>query len=267
MHRQLEGLKNGCFVKPACAGLLTAAAFAAGCKAPPAPKVSSPCQRHSAVPGYLNSMIETTGGCEAWSSISRIHGDCVVTFYGEGDTSYLTRQTHEIMPHEGTIRISSREPGGAGLWELSGTGFKTLKKPAVVARDGLPSEQCSLFFAASVLQATTGPLRLLENAELFMESAAPVKLEGRWYGSVERLTTAGSHLRAASAARVYYRAKDTGLVEVIELARGSNVDPVTVKGYDYVRIRPREVVVPSKMEIFTGDRKVAELNYYRIECR
>jgi hypothetical protein len=264
MRRFVKELKLGLNKSAACRLCILIAAAAGGCNAPQEYGGPSFCEAHAPMPGYVREVLETAGGCEAWTAVERLKGECLVSYYGPQGTRYITPQTHEILPASGTIRISGREPEGPVRWMLSEEGLRVLDGRSVDGPHGFPSAHCKAYFARSILQIFTAGLRLAEESEFFIESSAPVKLEGKWYNSFERLE--GAQGGKEDTVSTYYQAKSTGIVDVIELAADGEIAKAWVKGYDYVRIRPAEVVVPSKLEIFLDGRRVAELDYYDLEC-
>ncbi len=242
------------------------------------------------VPDYVTRAMVATGGADAWAGTGLIEADCVVTFYQP--SLYLTKQHVSVRPWPAYIRIEAREPQGEFVWELSGDGFSVRDGSAAV--DVSPISAVDRRFAASVLYVMTAPMRLLDEAGRLTRNAEPVKIQGRWYHSIEKVTADDAPELWSKV--VFYQNAQSSLVDMIWIS-GTPVLPVAgnekthaqalpkdgvspahvsepgllaVRGYDYARLERGKVLVPRRVEIFGADasgtlnQRLAKIDYYNL---
>jgi len=213
---------------------------------------------------YIPQVIGATGGYQAWFEAIKMEFDCVLTFYDRqaGGTShaindvwepsfYLTEQHYEIYPWSNSIRISATEPQGRFVWLLSEGSFTVLEGGERLCALTAPLE--SRHFAEAILNITTAPVRLLSKSAEFTELPGPVKMEGLWYYPIERVSSdTEPHLHKV----VFYKNRDSSLIDMIRFAGVKGQKSLVVRGYDYRKVEKGQVLVPAKIEIFgtdTGD--------------
>jgi hypothetical protein len=197
---------------------------------------------------YAPRTIGATGGYQAWIDTIKLERDCVVTFYRPDNSFYLTEQHHEIYPWSNAIRISSHEPQGEFVWQLSADGFRILQA-GKLGIYGPEYEMQDILLA--VLDMTTAPVRLLDPAGL-VKGPEPVKVEGLWHHPIER---AGTGIEPHLHKTVFYQNIDSGLVDMIWFASVDEQKFLAVRGYDYSKAGEHHVLVPAKVEIFETDSR------------
>ena len=214
------------------------------------------------LPDYVSRAIEATGGRQAWTEAKSLRLDCVVTFYKSDGSFYLTEQDYEIYPWLNSIRISATEPQGNFVWELSRGGLEGGE--SWYTGIGLPVQLCSKhYFTELILDITTAPVRFLDKPVVFTKDSRPVKMEGLWYHSIERVNPDKTGIFSYA---VFYQNRDSSLVDIIWFAGvdssviASEAQPsvaipisLAVRGYDYREVEKGGVRVPTKIEIFRTD--------------
>jgi hypothetical protein len=197
---------------------------------------------------YTPRVIGATGGYEAWVEAIKMEFDCVLTFYNLEGSFYLTEQHYEIYPWSNSIRISATEPQGRFVWLLSEGSFTVLEGDERLCDLTAPIE--SRYFAEAILDITTAPVRLLSKSAEFTELPGPVKTEGLWYYPIERVSSnTEPHLYKV----VFYKNRDSSLIDMIRFAGVKGQKSLVVRGYDYRKVEKGQVLVPTKIEIFRTD--------------
>jgi len=201
------------------------------------------------IPNYASGAIEATGGLRAWMEAKKLRVDCVCTFYDSDDSPYITEQCYEIYPWSNSIRISATEPQGQFVWQLSRGGLEGVESWHTGI--GFPVELCSKhYFTELILDIATAPVRFLDKPVVFTKSSRPVKIEGLWYYSIERVNP---HKTGIWSRAVFYQNRDTSLVDLLWLGDVDGETFLAVRGYDYHEIKKDSVWLPAKIEIFVTD--------------
>jgi hypothetical protein len=200
---------------------------------------------------YTPRAIGATGGYQAWMEAVKLQFDGVVTFYNPDGSFYLTEQHYEIYPWSNSVRISATEPQGRFVWLLS-QGHFTVSEGAEQFC-ALPSLVDSRCFAEAILDMMTAPVRFLDKAVEFTKLSDPVKLEGLWYYLIEQASPEGSEKPLYKV--VFYLNNDTSLVDMIWFVGVDGQKSLAVRGYDYRKVEKRQVLVPTKIEVFRIDDK------------
>ncbi len=196
--------------------------------------------------------IESAGGQDAWAGTKHIRIGCVVTFYQEDGSYYLTEQLYEIFPWSNSVRISGREPGGEYAWEFQGGDLAVLQGESEYA--GLEVGVDKGCIAEGTLNLITAPARLLDEAVESKWSAETVKLEGDWYRPIKRAAKAGVGGAANPRDSAFYQKRSTGRVDMV-LSRCGGADTVVImRGYDYMLLGQGGVMIPSKIEAYKADQ-------------
>ncbi|MHC4572259.1 MAG: hypothetical protein ACYS0C_09335 [Planctomycetota bacterium] len=200
---------------------------------------------------YTPRAIGATGGYQPWMEAIKLEFDCVVTFYNPDSSFYLTEQHYEIYPWSNSIRISAAEPQGRFVWLLSEGRFTVPEGTEQFC--ALPPLVDSRCFAEAILDMTTAPVRFLDKSVKFSKLPGPVKLEGLWYYPIEQAGT--DEIEKPLYKVVFYLNNATSLVDMIWFVSVEGQKSLAVRGYDYRKVEERQVLVPTKMEIFRIDDK------------
>ncbi|MHC4572846.1 MAG: hypothetical protein ACYS76_01725 [Planctomycetota bacterium] len=221
-----------------------------------------------AVPNYVSAAIEASGGRQAWTRLKKLVFNCVVTFYRPDGSFYLTEQSHEVEPQSARIRISGREPEGELVWEFSPDGFSVLGGTARI--EARSATLVNRYFAEAILDITTAPVRLLDVPAGPVRESRPVRMEGLWYYPIKLAGAGGTGVRSGLSEAVFFQNRASSLVDIVWLSDLDGEFFLAVRGYDYVKVKKGEVLVPAKIEIFRIDRegvvrqRVAKIDYYGI---
>ena len=202
------------------------------------------------VPDFASAAFEATGGRQAWTNTQSFQLDCVVTFYKHDGSFYLTEHKYRIEPWSNSIWISACEPQYKFVWHLSDEKFSIFE--GAERASGLPVALDAPHFAEAVLNITTAPARFLDRSFKFNEGPAPIKIEGRWYHPIERNRILASDLSYWSKV-VFYKDRDTSLVDMVWFAAAGEEKFLMIRGYDYEKAQKQGVLVPAKIEIFETD--------------
>ena len=216
------------------------------------------------VPDFVSAAFEVTGGRQTWTDTQSFQLDCVVTFYKQDGSFYLTEHKYRVEPWSDSIWISACEPQYKFVWHLSDEQFSIFE--GAERTSALPVALDAQHFAEAVLNITTTPARFLDQSFSFTVGANPVKIEGRWYHPIERNRIPASDLSHWSKV-VFYQDRDTSLVDMVWFAAAGEEKFLMVRGYDYDKTQKGSILVPSKIEIFetnaqhTSQRKVVKIDY------
>ncbi len=227
--------------------------FVVGCKRAEKAGVVSPLPlEHSnyAIPDFASAAFEAAGGRQAWTNTQTFQLDCVVTFYKQDGSFYLTEHKYRIEPWSNSIWISACEPQYKFVWHLSDEQFSIFE--GAERASTLPFALDAHHFAEAVLNITTAPARFLDRPFKFTEGPNPVKIEGRWYHPIERNRILVSDLSYWTKV-VFYQDRDTSLVDMVWFAAAGEEKFLMVRGYDYDKAKKQGVSVPAKIEIFETD--------------
>jgi len=203
-----------------------------------------------AVPDFASAAFEATGGRRTWTNTLSFQLDCVVTFYKQDGSFYLTEHKYRVEPWSNSIWISACEPQYKFVWHLSDEQFSIFE--GAERTSALPVALDAQHFAQAVLNITTTPARFLDQSFRFTEGPAPIKIEGRWYHPIERNRILASDLSHWSKV-VFYQDRDTSLVDMVWFTAAGEEKFLMVRGYDYHKAQKQGVLVPSKIEIFETD--------------
>jgi len=238
------------------------------------------------IPGdYAFSAIGAAGGLEAWTKTVKFDLDCVVTFYQQDNSFYLTENHFEIYPWSNSIRISAQEPQGKFVWQLSAGQFNLLEGNRAADSAKFISDRD---YAEAMLVIMTAPVRFLDKPALsavegsvsFVKKPTPVKKEGLWYYPIEltygfdkslrdKLTTslmepvayAEGKQKVVEPVQPYWSKvvffQNTGrlLVDMIWLVNSERDKFFAVRSYDYKKVDKNGILVPTKIEIFRSDAR------------
>jgi len=215
---------------------------------------------------YAPRAIAATGGYETWLNTPEIDYDCVVAFYKPDNSFYLTQQHYNIYPWSNSIRITSPEPQGKIVWQLSNGNFTVPANAKLIDTLALPMNKRD--FADAILNITTASVRLLDKSSDFTRSDEPVKLQGRWYYQIERTASAiaAQQLNDPNfveppqynkrwSKAIFYQDTESANIDMLWLTDFGNNQFYLARAYDYRPTTKDGVQIPSKIEIFTTNEK------------
>jgi hypothetical protein len=250
-------------------GLLAVACIGAGCAQRHIEKEDllavEPNVAALVIPGdYAFSAIGAAGGLEAWTKTVKFDLDCVVTFYQQDNSFYLTENHFEIYPWSNSIRISAQEPQGKFVWQLSAGQFNLLEGNRAADSAKFISDRD---YAEAMLVILTAPVRFLDKSVSFVKKPTPVKKEGLWYYPIELtfltepVAYADSKQKVVEPVQPYWSKvvffQNTGrsLVDMIWLVNSERDKFFAVRSYDYKKVDKNGILVPTKIEIFRSDAR------------
>ena len=254
-------MMNG-FSKTICL-VLVAAFLAAGCERQYRQKelAYGPDPETLVVPAdYAARAIEATGGMKTWTETKELELDCVVSFDQPDGSFYLTEHHYEIYPWSNSIRISTREPQGKFVWQLSQGQLSVLE--GAEPDDALPIAMDSRRFADVILNAVTAPVRFVDTSTRFVKRTTPVKVEGLLYEQLERFAVADEkpqkiEIEPCWSKAVFYQNEASSLVDILWFVEIDKNKLYVVRGYDYSEVGKGAVSIPTRIEIFGADMQGA----------
>ena len=223
------------------------------------------------IPDYASGAIEATGGSRAWAETRKLEFDCVVTFYQPDNSFYLTEHRYEIYPWTNTIRISTQEPFGKFVWQLSGGQFGMLAGDN--RKDISPVAGFYRDFAETILTTITAPVHLLDESVELTKVTTPTRIKGRWYYPINQATIVDDRQEGDKSVGpywpkvIFYQDRDSSLVDTLWFADIEEKKFLLTLGYDYAEVDKKGILAPTKIEMFiTDDREslqtcLAEINF------
>lgn len=228
------------------------------------------------VPDYASRALKATGGRRAWIKAGKLKFDCVVTFYQQDGSFYLTEQHHEVYPRPNSILVSAREPKGRFVWQLLADSFNQLEGPK---RIEAPFKVCDRDFAEAILKIITAPVRFFDGSAVFTRIPTPIKMGGLWHYPIEQATAVRSKQEGVEPVEPYwskvvlYQNKDSSLVDMLWFADVDEQKFLAVRGYDYKEVEKGSVWVPTKIELFRTDirgtllERVVKIDYHSLSVK
>ena len=220
---------------------------------PPAPHIVT-------VPAFAKPAVNAVGGEGAWANTQVILGECAVKYYRPDGSFYLTRQRHAIYPWSDSIRIYASEPQGTFVWQLTGTDFILLEGTPQQAAE-LPITLCGPAIAQALWSIMAAPASIATKADANTAGLGQAaRVAGLWHYPVK-----------LSNGQTWYLDKDTGILDIYQLGMSGKPVSLMVRGYDYRTIEKTNIMVPSKIELFTAKtadsepQRIVELNYHTLE--
>lgn len=200
------------------------------------------------------------------------HGKCVVTFFLEDGSRYISEQTHKICPDFNRIAMSAVEPEGNIQWELREGNFQSTAGGA-----NIPSSTVTVI-NRSVAKAILTNVSA-DPAPKIIEESEKVKIDGQWYRVIE---VAGSshqdfpsqeNIKNKWAETVLYADADTGIVKRVSVYDVENDVTATGIGFNFQNLEGIGDSVPTKIDVFLRKgkgmilgRRTLQVNYYRTEA-
>lgn len=225
---------------------------------------TEPVTRVVTVPAFAKSSVDAVGGERAWSDTQVIIGECTAKFYKPDGTFYLTRQRHAVYPWSDSIRIYAAEPQGTFVWQLSGSNLTLLEGAPQQAAE-LPITLCNPSIARAIWSVLAAPASLATKADPNVVPGTAERVMGLWHNPLK-----------LAGGQTWYQNVESGLFDLYTIdLRATSHEPraatITARGYDYLLIKKTNVMVPTKIEIFTADsptsepRRIIELDYHTLE--
>lgn len=216
---------------------------------------------------YAVQIIKVAGGIQNWIKTKDIGIDCVATFYDTDGSFYLTERHFEVYPWSNSIQIFADEPMGRFVWQLSNGRFNILKGNE--STDVSPGIISYHDFSDSVLNIITAPVRLLDKEAVFAKGSEAIKISGQWYYPIERTyrviqeekTSKKDQRDIVKPAKpywskvIYYLNRDSSIVYFIWFGDINSEKFLAVRGYDYRVLERKNVLIPTKMEIFKSNTR------------
>lgn len=200
---------------------------------------------------YAAWAIESAGGFDAWAGTIVLPYNCVVAFYQSDSSFYLTKQQYVIYPWSNSIEMSGREPHGDFSWQLLQGRFEVLRENRQIANMLSPVD--SRCFAESIFNIVTAPVRLSDKSVSFTRDANPVKIQGQWYLPIERHGSTDIESLLRNPQIVYYQNRDNFAIDILRIVCPGREQFLTVRGYDYKKIKNGQIVIPHRIEVFLTD--------------
>ena len=118
----------------------------------------------------------------AADAASLITADCIVSYFRQGQSPYITQQQYSFNTDTGTLKVSANEPSGSYTFTLKKDQF-TQSGPLSGFLSELPARFVSRDLALAVYYSFSAGADLIETDAL--ETADNQKLEGRLYQPIK----------------------------------------------------------------------------------
>jgi hypothetical protein len=213
-------------------------------------------------PDYLSQAIVATGRMQQWTKTTKLDLDGVLALYQPDGSTYLTQWRWEIYPWSNSVRISGIEPDGEFTWELSQGQFRILAGTDVAASSFGRISQSDL--SEVVLTIITAPIRCLNASNRLTRAPEPIKVQGLWYYAIKQ--TLGGQTGSQNNKRldmelrqpywtavVFYQNRDNSLIDVVRFSDAGKGKFLLARGYDYMRLQKKAMLLPARIEIFKTD--------------
>ena len=215
--------------------------------------------------GFAAQAIEASGGLDAWRKTKGLQLNCVVAFYQQDESYYLTEQRYEIYPWSNSIRISTLELQAVFVWQLSKGQFKVLEGGEQF--EGLPDAVDSRCLAESILNIVTAPARFLDDSVEFVKEATPVKMHGQWYYLIDRKNKLNATPADRLSEAIFYQNRDSFAIDMIWFPRMSGNKLLMVCGYDFEAVEKGGVLIPARIEMYRTDALgISQELLVKIDC-
>lgn len=192
----------------------------------------------------------------------RIEAKCIVSFYSDDGSKYISEQQHTICPVSESITIVAKEPQGSYIWELSGESFGILKGTA--KSGSVPKASIDRGIAKIILTSLlAGGGFITESDGLRLE---PAKIEGQWYQPIEL----GSGPSKSWALVRLYQNMGSKKIDMVKLKDSEQKLLLIARSYNYRWIEEIGKNLPTKIDVFDTDnkgfpeRRLLQIDYQRI---
>jgi hypothetical protein len=215
----------------------------------------------------VTEALDATGGLTAWTRTKKLRFRAVVTAYRPDGSSYLTEHDFIVCPWSSAIQISGREPQMELMFRIAEGRYSLLKGDA--AKDVSPLSARYRDYAEAVLQATTTPVRMLDDNVSLLPTPLPVMIVGQWYHRIEAKFKARTipakdekeepiTIEPYWTDGIYFQNQSGSCIDMIWLANPAAQNYILVRGYDYARIVNDGVLIPTKIEVFQSDAEASQ---------
>ena len=175
---------------------------------------------------------------------SHIDAECIVTFFAEDGSKYISRQKHIFYPLESAIVITANEPEGFYAWTMAKGDFKTLG-PDYPAE--MPYEICSSEISHAItLSMLAGGGFLDDVSGLRLE---PKSISGQWYQPIQLLKADLGTIK-----QMVHRNLSTGEIEWVEIENPDNGAVIAGRSYNRRALRDSDITLPTAIDIFNVDK-------------
>ncbi|MBN1975272.1 MAG: hypothetical protein JW787_16635 [Sedimentisphaerales bacterium] len=213
---------------------------------------------------FASQALEQTGGLEAWGKVRQLRLDCIVTFYNKDAGYYLTEQRYEIYPWSNSVVVSGKESKDSYKWQLSKGKFDILEGTGQLRN--FNNQIDSGCFAEAILNLVTAPTKFLDKSMVYTRDTTDVNIQGRWCYPITMNPAGGSVSSASVNNTVFYQNRAGSLVDMILMTCGGDNASFLVCGYDYKKVKGKDVSVPNRIEIhLAGKDNISQRQLFRID--
>ena len=191
-----------------------------------------------------------------------ISANCVVTFFNDDGSRYITSQQHRIYPSDSWIIISSSEPAGEFVCQFSSDGFN-ITSSLSGSRGGGQTQTMHGDTTQLVLAAFSAGSGLIEDLK---EVGKPEKISGRLYQPMQSQSYCQEQICLA-----FYRNINSGVVDIVRFEDGNSARYLFCRSFNYQKITGVARPVPTKIDIFNTDKagllqgQLLQMEYYGVK--
>ena len=189
----------------------------------------------------------------------KIAGMCVVSYYNEDGSYYLTEQQHSICSDPAQIKISAQEPVGKFVWRLASGNFSVLEGASNIGK--LERTLIDRNIARLLLTSMTS-----STGSLGGEKLEPVKLNGKWYQPVNM-----GPVGTGWGRETIFQEINSSRIDMVELEDIDGGLSLTAHCYNYRLLQEINAVIPTKIDIMAKQtaggksRQLARIEYIDVQ--
>lgn len=215
-------------------------------------------------PEFASLAIEKTGGLEAWGKLRHLPLECIVTFYNQDAGYYLTEQKCDVFPWSNSIVIEGKESRKNYEWQLSQGKLDILQ--GVEELNSFNNQMKSSCYAEAIFNLVTAPVRFMDKSFVFTRDTTEQNIQGRWCYPVTREPVPNSRKNDSGSSVVFYQNKTDSMMDMVLLKCAGEDTCFLVCGYDYIKARDAEILIPKRIEIHMADQQgLARRQLFRID--
>jgi hypothetical protein len=194
----------------------------------------SGCLKQEAAKPTCNIEIEGPG--------SVISAECIVTFFGEEDSKYISQHHHTIYPEDMAIKIEADEPDGNFEYCLYNGDFSSINGGSSKNPVALYSSE----IARAIVLAVSARGGFLGDKAGVMGD--PVSIAGRMYQPIDMYAGDDSPV----SQRVY-REISSNQIDWVEIRNSDNNALIAARSYNVRNLADSGKVMPSSIDIYNTD--------------
>lgn len=171
-----------------------------------------------------------------------VSAECIVTFFGEEDSKYISRHHHTIYPEDMAIKVQADEPEGNFEYCLYKGDFSLINGGSSKKTVALYSSE----IARAIVLSVSARGGFLGDKAVVMGD--PVSIAGRMYQPIEIYVADDS-----SVSQKVYREISSRQIDWVEIRNLDNNALIAARSYNVRNLADSGKVMPSSIDIYNTD--------------